>query len=393
MFNDWFPVSETFPLAAPLILSNAQIVTREDSFLGSVTVEDGILQAITRGAHIPAGALDLEGHFLLPGLVEVHTDNAERHLEPRPGVHWPDPLAAILAHDAQVVAAGITTVMDAIALGEYEHGGPRRRILATLISAFQEGRTAGLLKADHGLHLRCELADPAVTELFDAHARNPALRLISLMDHTPGQRQFRDIDKWREFHRDKNWTDRDIERLISESRERQARLSLPHRKHIVAVARDLGLTLASHDDTTPAHVDQAVADGVTIAEFPVTREAAERAKAKSLRTVMGAPNVVRNGSHSGNMSALDLARAGLLDALSSDYVPFSLIQAPFLMAKRLNLPLPHCIAMVTDTPARMLGYTDRGRIEEGARADLVDLRLYGDTPSIQRVWRAGRRIL
>ncbi|MCF8480319.1 MAG: alpha-D-ribose 1-methylphosphonate 5-triphosphate diphosphatase [Rhodospirillum sp.] len=380
-------------MADPLILSNALLVTREETFLGSVTVAEGIIQVVRRGSTAPPGALDLEGRYLLPGLVEIHTDNVERHLEPRPGVHWPDPLAAVLAHDAQVVSSGITTVMDAIALGEYEHGGPRRRILATLLAAIREGRESGLLKADHGLHLRCELADPAVTELFDSHAGEPAVRLVSLMDHTPGQRQFQDIDKWREFHRDKNWSDRDIERLIAEARDRQARLSRPHRDHIVAQVRRRGLALASHDDTTIAHVDQAVEEGATIAEFPVSREAADRSRAVGLRTVMGAPNVVRGGSHSGNISALDLAREGLLDALSSDYAPFSLIQAPFLMAKRLNLPLPHCMAMVTDTPARMLGFRDRGRIEEGTRADLVDLRLHGDTPSVRAVWRTGTRIL
>jgi alpha-D-ribose 1-methylphosphonate 5-triphosphate diphosphatase len=377
----------------PLILDNARVVTREAVFTGSVTVEAGVITAIRQGPSAGGAGLDLAGDYLLPGLVEVHTDNAERHLEPRPGVHWPDPLAAVLAHDAQVVAAGITTVMDAIALGEYDQGGPRRRILAALLDAFDEARGAGLLKADHGLHLRCELADPAVADLFDHHVDNPALRLISLMDHTPGQRQFRDEETWRAFQRSRAWSETDMDRMIVEARDRQARLSVPHRAHIVAEARRRSLPIASHDDTTPAHVAEALADGAAISEFPVTREAAALARAGGMATVMGAPNVVRGGSHSGNMSAMDLARDGVLDVLSSDYAPFSLTQAPFLLADRLNLPLPDCLALVTDTPARLLGYRDRGRIAEGYRADLVRLRLHGLTPSVRAVWRAGDRIL
>jgi alpha-D-ribose 1-methylphosphonate 5-triphosphate diphosphatase len=149
---------------------------------------------------------------------------------------------------------------------------------------------------------------------------------------------------------------------------------------------------ASHDDTTPEHIAEARASGCTIAEFPTTIAAAEAAHAAGMGIVMGAPNLVMGGSHSGNVSAAELVQHGLLDVFSSDYVPASLLHAAFLLHEGFGIPMPDAIAPVTRTPADLIGLHDRGRIAPGLRADLVRAREVGTTPTVVAVWREGQRI-
>ena len=250
----------------------------------------------------------------------------------------------------------------------------------------------GVLKADHKLHLRCEIADPAVVDMFAPHVDNPLVQLVSVMDHTPGQRQFRDIEKMRRLHRNEAWSEAQMNAYLDDRVASQAKYADQHRREILDMCRHRGLPLASHDDTTPAHIDEAVADGVTIAEFPTTREAAEQARKRGLAVVMGAPNIVQGGSHSGNASALDLAEAGLLDALSSDYVPASLLHAAFICAGTLAIELPAAIRSVTLNVAGMLGLDDRGEIAPDKRADVVRVRVAGGIPVVRGVWRQGERV-
>ena len=151
--------------------------------------------------------------------------------------------------------------------------------------------------------------------------------------------------------------------------------------------------LASHDDTTEEHIAEAAADGVTISEFPTTALAARLARSAGMQVVMGAPNVVLGGSHSGNVSARDLIAAGLVDGLASDYVPASLIQACLLLHDEMGVAMPAAVAAVTRKPAAMAGLADRGEIAPGLRADLVWVKAYEHMPVVQGVWRAGQRII
>jgi alpha-D-ribose 1-methylphosphonate 5-triphosphate diphosphatase len=213
------------------------------------------------------------------------------------------------------------------------------------------------------------------------------------MDHTPGQRQFVSLDKYREYYQGKyGLSDGQVAALI-EARVADQRTYAPrHRAEITARCQARGLTLVSHDDATVAHVEQAAKIGTAIAEFPTTLEAARAARAYGLAILAGAPNVVCGGSHSGNIAVLDLARHDLLDILSSDYVPAALLHAAVLVHQRLARPLPQAIASVTATPAERAGLHDRGEIRPGRRADLVRVRVAGDLPVVQAVWREGRRV-
>jgi alpha-D-ribose 1-methylphosphonate 5-triphosphate diphosphatase len=374
------------------VLSNARVVTADAVIHGTVRVEKGRIAEIVQDARTAAGSQDLDGDYLLPGLVEIHTDNMEKHFEPRPGAVWPSPLAAALAHDAQVIGAGITTVLDAVCVGDYRDSGKRRRILKDSIESVATARAADLLRADHLFHLRCEVSDPGVVEMFEPYADHPLLRLVSVMDHTPGQRQWRDLESFRTFHRDKGWDDAEFADVIAKHQVQMATHSDVNRKAVLDLCRGLDVPLASHDDTTEEHVEQAHAEGITISEFPTALPAARLARAYGMMNVMGAPNVVRGGSHSGNVSAQALAEAGLLNVLSSDYVPASLLHAAFVLHQRAGLSLPGAMRTVALNPARAIGLTDRGEIAPGQRADLVRVRLHGDLPIVREVWRGGGRV-
>ena len=376
----------------PLCCTNARLVTPDGVYRGSLMSRTGRIDAMAANTSLP-GAEDFGGDYLLPGLIEIHTDNIEKHFLPRSGVRWPNSLAAIMAHDGHMTGAGVTTVLDAVSAGEFSAKRMRREIFACTLDALKLAGDNGLLRAEHLLHIRCELADKAVVEMFSSVMDHHLVRLVSVMDHTPGQRQWSDLEKYRNFHADKNWTDDELHAEIERLRTIQANHADPNRQTILTLCRERNLPLASHDDTTVEHVEETARLGMHIAEFPTTREAAARARQLGLATVLGAPNVVRGESHSGNVSALELAALGLVDILSSDYMPASLLQAPFTLARKLDLPLHHTIATVTANPAQALGLHDRGELTPGKKADLVRVRMVDDLPVVVAVWRDGRQVM
>jgi alpha-D-ribose 1-methylphosphonate 5-triphosphate diphosphatase len=379
-------------MSGSLQITNARIVTADAVVRGGLVVDRGVIQELLPAGRTESAAIDFDGDYLLPGLVELHTDNLERQFQPRPKVRWPAQ-AAMLAHDRQIAAAGITTVCDGVCVGIY--GGKRERIefLKTSLEALHEAQANRSLTAEHFLHLRCEVSDPHVVEMFEPLLEEPNLKLVSLMDHTPGQRQWHDIDKYRTFHRGRTEaSEEEFQALIERRIEEQKIYADQHRKQLLALVGDRPIALASHDDTTAAHVEEAAADGITISEFPTTHVAAKAAREQGLGVVMGAPNLVLGGSHSGNVSAQHLAEEGLLDALSSDYVPVSLLHGAFRLHCMLDMPLPQAIVPISRNPAAMIGLDDRGVIAPGLRADLVRARLIGETPSVIAVWREGERV-
>lgn len=377
------------------VLTNATLILPDDVTAGTVVLRDGLISDVQPGSTSVSGALDLGGDYLMPGIVELHTDHLEAHYHPRPGVRW-HPVSAALAHDAQIIAAGITTVLDAVCVGTpWETGKRTADDSTTMIEALADAEKRGLMRCEHHLHLRCEIVADDVTELAEKFAANPEVRLISVMDHTPGQRQFVKLEKFREYYSGKaGMSDADIDSMIRYRLDRQAKIAAPNRQHIVELARHNGIPLASHDDATIAHVDEALGEGAAISEFPTTAEAAAYAHANGLAVLMGAPNVVRGGSHSGNVSAGDLAASGQLDILSSDYVPSSLLLAMFQLAEADNgFDLASAAKLVSETPAKAAGMDDRGRLEPGMRGDLIHVHHAGDVTAVRGAWVKGERRL
>lgn len=373
------------------VFTNAAIVLGAEVVHGSVVVREGRIADIQPGRS--AIGEDLSGDYLMPGLVELHTDHLEGHYAPRPGVRW-NMIGAVQAHDGQVATSGITTVFDCLRMGSDEDGGFDPGEMRALGDAIETAQREGRLRAEHRLHLRCEVSSPDVLAAFSHFEDDPAVSLVSLMDHAPGQRQFTSLDQYILYYKTKRGlTDAEFEAFIQRRLAQSARYSAPHRLAITEHCRATGIAMASHDDATLAHVEEAIGDGVAVSEFPTTLEAAEAAHRSGLSVLMGAPNIVRGGSHSGNVAASTLAQAGCLDVLSSDYVPSSLLQAVFTLARTVErIELPEAVALVTSTPAATVGLTDRGRIEPGLRADLVRVRDGGDVPVVRAVWREGDRV-
>jgi alpha-D-ribose 1-methylphosphonate 5-triphosphate diphosphatase len=356
-----------------------------------VALRDDIIRSVDPGASALPQAEDWEGDWLLPGLVELHTDNLEKHLVPRPGVIW-NATSATVTHDAQCAAAGITTVLDSIVIGDMDNGGTRSQTYQVSIDALHACRREHLMRVEHLLHLRCEVAAPDIVKNFERYAVDPLVELVSVMDHTPGQRQWRDLGKHRQYtERNGSLRDTEYEALLRERTELQVRYAASHRAQVVAGCHALSIPLASHDDTELEHVELAREERIAISEFPTTVRAAEAAREAGMAIVMGAPNLVKGGSHSGNVSAAELAERGLLDILSSDYVPSSLLQGAFLLRDQLGWKLPRAVATVTRNPARAIGYDDRGEIAPGKRADILRVKEVGGMPVVRSAWCRGVR--
>ena len=396
------------PADAPdATLGPALLVLPDRVMRGRLRLEGGRIAAITPegDAEAPASTPgpELEGDYILPGLVDLHTDHIEKHLHPRVTAPW-DPLSAALAYDAQVIAAGVTTVFDSLSVGAAIRQPERRDLLFPALDALARAAQLGLFRAEHRLHLRCEISDPDTPILMERALSRPRLAaelaggvgLVSLMDHAPGDRQSPDMDRW--TRRMAENIDVTLEEMIARRDallERSARLGPSIRAHCAAAALERGLAVMSHDDASAAHVALARAEGATISEFPTTLEAARAAKAAGMAVIAGGPNLVRGGSMTGNVAARDLAAEGLLDILASDYVPRSLVDAAFAMAADpgLSQGLPEAVAMVSAAPARAAGLTDRGAIAPGLRADLIRVRRVGGVAHVAEAWREGRRVL
>lgn len=375
-----------------LIFTNASLVLADRVIdNGWLAVSDGLIAEFGEGA-APERGHDLGGDILVPGLVELHTDHLESHYAPRPGVRW-HPVAAVMAYDAQIASSGITTVFDSLRVGSDADSAQIGEDLMILADAIRQARDSDCLRVEHRTHLRCEVASPNVMTQATAYlARYPA-HLISLMDHTPGQRQFTSLATWRAFYTRKTaFSPEELESFIAQKLATHAEFAAPHRQGLVDMAARHDIVLASHDDATAAHVRESVADGVHIAEFPTTREAAEASREAGVKIMMGGPNVIRGGSHSGNVSASDLAASGMLDIVSSDYVPASLLMAAFDLPRRVpEITLPQAIRTVTLNPAEATGLSDRGEIRVGLRADLVRVVLLDGSPVAREVFRGGVR--
>jgi alpha-D-ribose 1-methylphosphonate 5-triphosphate diphosphatase len=371
------------------ILNNAVLVLPDGTLQGHLVIRDGLIADM--GAGRVQGGEDCEGDLLIPGLIELHTDNLERHIQPRPGVDWPH-AAAIIAHDAELASVGITTVFDAMRVGSIPSGIGRYKAYARGLSReLLELRTQGALRISHFLHLRAEVCSETLIEEMALFGPEDRVGIVSLMDHTPGQRQFRDIDKLRAYVMGKNnITEAQFVEHVARLREMRARFGEAHEAAAVAEARRYGAVLASHDDTTADHVAVSAGHGIRLAEFPTTPEAAAACRALGIAIMMGAPNLIRGGSHSGNVAAAELAGMDLLDIVSSDYVPASLLTSALRLGEIWG-DLARGIGTVTAAPAQAAGLSDRGRIAPGLRADLVRLRPVAGSAVVRGVWSAGRR--
>ena len=375
------------------IYTNYCLLLPDTEQIGTLVIRDGIIADIQPG--IVSQGQNGEGNYLLPGLIELHTDNLEKCLSPRPGVRW-NLEAAAINHDRDLISSGITTVCDAIAIGDVtpREDSIRLHNYAPMIDAIAEGQVSERFSTDHWLHLRCELGYEHLYNIIEPYSEHPLLALISLMDHTPGQRQFVNVDKYKQYYVGKHGVpEAKMDEFISMRLESQRKHARENRQALVKMTQEKAISLASHDDATVDHVQQAIAEGVVLAEFPTTIDAAKEAHSNDLQVLMGAPNIVLGGSHSGNVSAMELVELDLVDIISSDYVPRSLLQSAFIISQQANKPLHKAIQLVTINSAKAINLDKEiGSLEIGKKADFITVHDDGIVPRILEVYKQGKRL-
>ncbi|OLZ39185.1 alpha-D-ribose 1-methylphosphonate 5-triphosphate diphosphatase [Natrinema saccharevitans] len=342
-----------------------RVITPEAVLEGGVRIEGDRIVEVGDIDDDADTVIDVNGRLIMPGLVDLHGDDIENHLHPRSGARMALPMALASADRANV-AAGITTKFHAISFELDEEADRSPELAATLTAAIT---AADDLLVDHRLHARCEVTQKRCVDAVLEVVENGDADLVSVMSHIPGKGQFRDVEAFKRYYENASeHTAEEAEEMIEE-RTDIAMATLRERvDEIVEAAHDTGAVTASHDDENPAEVERLADAGVDITEYPITLETAERAAELGMTTAMGAPNLVRGESQWGNLSTGDAIDAGVVDTLVADYHPPSLLAAAFVDTGE---PLPKRVNRVSANPADAVGFDDRGRIEVGARADLL----------------------
>jgi alpha-D-ribose 1-methylphosphonate 5-triphosphate diphosphatase len=374
-----------------LYLTGARVVL-PDAVIddGALLIKDGVIAAINPESGKGAPAIDLRGRMLMPGMIDLHCDALEKEVEPRPGVHFPLDFACAQA-DKRNAAAGITTVFHALSFANHELGVRNNAFAAEIARAVHAWQAHALV--DNRVHVRYEVTDESAPPVLSDLIEHGDAHLMSFMDHSPGQGQFRDVEAYRAYlARTYKTDDAALDDILARKAE-AAQGAMARMEALAALARAQGVALASHDDDSPDKVDTVAALGAAISEFPVNVETARAARAKGLATLFGAPNVLRGKSQSGNMRALDAVLEGVADCLCGDYSPAALLPSVLKLPELAGLKLHEAIALVTANPARAAGLADRGEIAAGRRADLIAVKWLGGLPQAERVWSGGKPAL
>jgi alpha-D-ribose 1-methylphosphonate 5-triphosphate diphosphatase len=372
-------------------LAGAQVVLENETLQdAAVLIVDGHIVAIDPASSAGAKEIDLRGHILMPGMIDLHCDALEKEAEPRPGVHFPFDFACAQA-DKRNAAAGITTVFHALSFANAELGVRNNNTAAELARAVHAWQAHALV--DNRVHARYEITDPTAPAILHELLANDEIHLMSFMDHTPGQGQFKSIEAYRNFlERTYKKDAAEFEALLVDKLA-QGEGAVARMEQLAQTARELGIPLASHDDDRPEKIDVVKALGVTVSEFPINLETAQAARAAGLATLFGAPNILRGKSQSGSMRALDAVMKGVADCLCGDYSPAALLPAVMQLPNLAGIPLHEAIALVTRNPAHAVGLCDRGVIAAGKRADLLAVRNLGGLPQAARVWSSGITVM
>lgn len=371
----------------PILLTHARVVfpteVRENV---AILVEGDTIAGIDPDSAAGAKEIDLRGLTLMPGLIDLHCDAIEKEVEPRPGVHFPLDFACAQV-DRRNAVAGITTVYHALSFANHELGVRSNAFAADVARAICNWQAHALV--DNRVHARYEVTDetapPVLTELLQmGHAH-----LVSFMDHSPGQGQFRDVEAYRAYLAKTYKTDESQINDILAQKAKAAQGAMLRMEQLAQLAHECGVSIASHDDDSPDKVATVKALGVRVSEFPVNLETALAARAQGLATLFGAPNILRGRSQSGNMRALDAVLAGVADCLCGDYSPAALLPSVMRLPDLAGISLAEAVALVTRNPAQAAGLHDRGEVAIGKRADLIAVGAVGGVPQVQRLWSGG----
>jgi alpha-D-ribose 1-methylphosphonate 5-triphosphate diphosphatase len=370
-----------------ICLINARIVL-EDEVLenASLMITDGEISAINPVSTADAKIIDLAGKLLMPGMIDLHCDALEKEVEPRPNVFFPLDFACAQA-DKRNAAAGITTVYHSLSFANDELGVRNNEMAASVARAVHEWHPHGLV--DNRVHCRYEITDEFALPILKQLLKEQSMHLVSMMDHTPGQGQFKDLAAYRDYLTRNYKKTADEVDVIVERKVEAAAGAFERMQSLAEAAHAAGISVASHDDDSAERVVTMKGIGADISEFPINMEAAKAAKEAGMATIFGAPNILRGKSQSGSMKAIDAIHEGLADILCADYAPAALIVSVLRVSELTNLGLPAAVRLVTANPAKAAKLHDRGTIEVGKRADLIAVALPGGLPQVSNVWVNG----
>ncbi|MDT8405874.1 MAG: alpha-D-ribose 1-methylphosphonate 5-triphosphate diphosphatase [Methylococcales bacterium] len=373
-----------------LLLTNARVVLEDQVFdHASLLIENGLIAAIEPENPRVEQTFDLNGAWLMPGLIDLHADALEKDIEPRPNVHFPLTYAIAQA-DKRNAAAGITTAFHSLSFANAELGLRNNDIAENIVRAIHDFQPFGL--TDNRVHTRYEITDPTALPVLTRLVDDGLVHLLSVMDHTPGQGQFKDMRAYQEYLQNSYKKSAEETRQLIDDKLAQAEAARERVQTLVAHAHDHGVHVASHDDDCPEKIAEIKALNIHISEFPINLETARAARAENMHTIMGAPNIVRGKSQSGSMKAQDAIEHDVATCLCSDYAPAALLTSLFTLVERHVLSLPEAVRLASFNPAQALGLTDRGVIAAGKRADLIAVDSIGGLSQVTATWCAGKAV-
>ncbi len=375
-----------------LVIENAQVVTPRGTLEGaSLKIEAGLISEIKEG-EIKSGALRVNAHrgFVLPGFVDLHSDAIEKEIEPRPGSFFPNNIA-IIELDKKLAACGITTIFHAVSFAEGEIGVRSNKMATQIITDIN--RLAPQLKINTKVHARYEITDALALPYLEELLRRGSIHLLSFMDHTPGQGQFKEVASFKKyFGAVYERTDAELDKIIDQKLLAQASMrSLIER--LATLAKSLNIPMASHDDDCAAKIRWLGEMGIGISEFPVNLEALQAAREAGIFVCLGAPNALRGNSRLGNLSAREAIFSGLADIVCSDYTPMALLHVVFMLHRLGNLPLHQSANLVSLNAAQAAGLANRtGSLEAGKDADLILVDASGEVLRIVKTLVSGKEV-
>ena len=350
-------------------ISNARIILPNEEITGSLIIENGLIVDIVPGRIIP-DSINLNKAYLAPGIIDIHSDHLEREISPRPNTRFPFS-QAFQALDQRAVSSGITTLYNAISFFENKAKGRDAEIAFNICKVLDQAISEDRFQTKHYIHARLDTTNDQILEIIDQIVDIPYVRLAAYNDHTPGHRQYRNVENYITFTT--KMFDRSVEEARESIKERQERaLENSHvRDEIHQCLSKKNIIIGSHDDETIEHVDLAIKHGCHFCEFPITEEAARYIRKKGILISMGAPNLILGRSTSNNVSCRDLIKNDLVDIFCSDYhLPAMLQTAIYLMSQ--NTPSWKAFHYITRNPAKAVGMENiTGSIEIGKKADLI----------------------
>ena len=376
-----------------ICIYNAQIILPDKVVRGHILIEGHKISEVAENSfpsvkcYSDTTVIDAEGCYVMPGMIDLHSDAIEKEIQPRPNTLFPINMS-FYELEKKLAVSGITTMYHSLSLSD-EWGVRNTDMVINIINSINRlKQTRSMI--NHKIHLRYELTFLTGVSVLEGLIRDKSIDFMSYMDHTPGQGQFKDAEALKDFTiQSYGKNEREVEDSMDKIIENQARIDWLKLISLAKIAKSKGIRLASHDDDTRGKIDKLLAYEGTVSEFPINLETAVYARSKGIHVCVGAPNIIRGKSHSNNMKAIDAITNNAADIVCSDYLPSAMLPAVFHLTKE-GINLTEAVKMVTLNPAKALGIdSEVGTVEVGKCADLIFVEMHQDYPILRKTLVGG----